>query len=209
MSNARNLANLLGTNTLVQPSNINLAGTFAFTGTVSGASGFDLVASGSTTTDASSLDISTDYSGYNHFFLTLTAKGTSTNTSHSWDFTLKRAGETSFDTGSSDYSCSGINLDSGSYTNRNQNSQATGEFFFNNESQKDWSLNAWLYNFGNTERQLSCVSTATKVQSGGNATYFMQSGYNGDKNLERVIEMSIFFQQGNIDNSDYRLYGIK
>lgn len=36
MSNARNLANLLGTNTLVQPSNINLAGTFAFTGTVSG-----------------------------------------------------------------------------------------------------------------------------------------------------------------------------
>ena len=37
MSNARNLANLLGTNTLVQPSNINLAGTFAFTGTVTGA----------------------------------------------------------------------------------------------------------------------------------------------------------------------------
>lgn len=39
MSNARNLANLLGTNTLVQPSNINLAGTFTFTGTVSGAGG--------------------------------------------------------------------------------------------------------------------------------------------------------------------------
>ena len=193
----------------IKASSVNLADTFAFTGTVSGASGFDLVASGDTTTNASSLEISTDYSGYNHFFLTLTAKGTSTNTSHAWDFTMKRAGETSFDTGSTDYSCSGLSLDAGSYTSRNQNGQATGEFFFSNESQKDWSLNAWLYNFGNTDRQLSCVSTATKVQASGNATYFMQSGYNGDKNLERVIEMSIFFQQGDIDYSDYRLYGIK
>ena len=39
MSNARNLANLLGTNTLIQASNINLGDTFAFTGTVSGAGG--------------------------------------------------------------------------------------------------------------------------------------------------------------------------
>ena len=39
MSNARNLANLLGTNTLIQASNINLGDTFAFTGTVSGTDG--------------------------------------------------------------------------------------------------------------------------------------------------------------------------
>ena len=193
----------------IQSESMNLADTYAFTGTVSGASGFDLVASGDTTTNASSLEISTDYSGYNHFFLTLTASGTSSDTSKAWDFTMKRAGETSFDTGSTDYSCSGLSLDAGSYTNRNQNNQANAEFFFANELGGNWSLNAWLYNFGNTERQLSCVSTATKVASAGNATYIMQSGYNGTKNLERVIELSIFFQTGDIDYSDYRLYGIK
>ena len=170
--------------------------------------GFVLLNSASTTTNASTLEISTDYSGYNHFYLTLGAKGVNSTTG-SWDFRMKRAGQSSFDSGSTDYSCSGLNFDGGSYTNRNQNSQNTGEFFFSNNAQSDWIVNAWLYNFGNTDRQLSCVSHATKVQTDGNATYGMQSGYNGTKNLERIIALEIFFQSGDLDYSDYQIYGIK
>ena len=48
MSNARNLANLLGTNTLIQPSNLNLAANYAFTGTVTGAGAMELISSDAT-----------------------------------------------------------------------------------------------------------------------------------------------------------------
>lgn len=48
MSNARNLADLLGTNTLIQPSNLNLTANYAFTGTVTGASPVELISSDDT-----------------------------------------------------------------------------------------------------------------------------------------------------------------
>ena len=41
MSNARNLANLLGTDTKIKPADLDLAANYAFTGTVSGVGGVD------------------------------------------------------------------------------------------------------------------------------------------------------------------------
>ena len=80
MSNARNLANLLGTNTLVQPSNINLAGNFAFTGTVSGAGEAWTEAASIGTLDAATETVTGIPSGTREVLMTWYDVTTSSNT---------------------------------------------------------------------------------------------------------------------------------
>ena len=104
--------------TKVEADGINLADTFAFTGTISG-SGYDLLASVSSTSTQSSVEISLP-TGYTSYYLTIYSETDSSSNGH-YHLTYKRDGQSSFDTSS--YTTQGKLLD---ITNNQLNTNSGG-----------------------------------------------------------------------------------
>jgi hypothetical protein len=185
---------------------LNLADNFAFTGTVTGAGNMPLVSSGSSTTDAGSLEISLNYSNYEHFLLLLSIKGTSTSSSENLDVRWKRDGQ-SYNTGSSDYSVAGHYQDGN--TNRNANGQNTMELFWTNYPATNWVASIWFWNVGNTTKQNKLESSIMKAKSDGNSAYLAHGAINNEtNNLNKIIETQFFFTAGDVDEYAYQLYGV-
>ncbi len=190
----------------IQSESVNLADTFAFTGTVTGVGNMILVSSGSSTTNAGSLEIGLNYSNYEHFLLLLSIKGTSTSSSENLDVRWKRDGQ-SYNTGSSDYSVTGHYQDGN--TNRNANSQNTMELFWTNYPATNWVASIWLWNVGNTTQQNKLESSIMKAKSDGNAAYVAHGAINNEtNNLNKIIETQFFFTAGDVDEYAYKLYGV-
>lgn len=190
----------------IQSESVNLADNFAFTGTVSGAGNMISVASGSSTTNAGSLEIGLNYSSYEHFLLVLNLKGTSTSSSQNLDVRWKRDGQ-SYDTGSSDYSVSGHYLDGN--TARNANTSNTMELFWTNYPATNWVSSIWFWNVGNTTKQNKLQSNILKAKSDGNSAYISYGSLNNEtNNLNKIIETQFFFTAGDIDEHAYQLYGV-
>ena len=185
---------------------LNLADNFAFTGTVSGVGNMILGSSGSSTTTAGSLEISLDYSDYEHFLLLLNIKGTSTSSSENLDVRWKRDGQ-SYNTGASDYSVTGHYQDGN--TNRNANGQNTMELFWTNLPSTNWVASVWFWNVGNTTKQNKLESSIMKAKSDGNAGYLAHGAINNEtNNLNKIIETQFFFTAGDVDEYSYQLYGV-
>ena len=185
---------------------LNLADNFAFTGTVSGVGNMILVSSGSSTTTAGSLEISLDYSDYEHFLLLLNIKGTSTSSSENLDVRWKRDGQP-YNTGSSDYSVTGHYQDGN--TNRNANGQNTMELFWTNLPGTNWVASVWFWNVGNTTKQNKLESSIMKAKSDGCSAYVAHGAINNEtNNLNKIIETQFFFTAGDVDEYSYQLYGV-
>jgi len=185
---------------------LNLADNFAFTGTVSGVGNMILVSSGSSTTTAGSLEISLDYSDYEHFLLLLNIKGTSTSSSENLDVRWKRDGQP-YNTGSSDYSVTGHYQDGN--TNRNANGQNTMELFWTNLPSTNWVASVWFWNVGNTTKQNKLESSIMKAKSDGCSAYVAHGAINNEtNNLNKIIETQFFFTAGDVDEYSYQLYGV-
>ncbi|MBM93584.1 MAG: hypothetical protein CMF51_02385 [Legionellales bacterium] len=191
----------------IQAESMNLADTFAFTGTVSGAGSMEYITTASGSTDVSQLEISVDYSDYEHFVLIMDAKGDSTGTTKNLHMRFKRDGQSTFDSAANNYSTSGFSYDGSA--NRNQNGITQMEIFWSNEPAKDWAHKINLWNIGNTTHQNFVEAASIKAQSSGNASYVTNSAINGSTNSNRIISLLFFYSAGNIASYDYQLYGIK
>ena len=190
--------------TKVQADGLNLADTFAFTGTVSG-SGFDLLASALDSSTQTSLEISLP-TGYTSYYLTITLIGSSSSSGH-FDFVYKLDGQSSFHT--SDYTTQGQLLDNGTQLNENA-SESNIQLMANDSALNgNYAFNIWLNGYGTTDVGSVLSYIVTKSTNGGSGTW-VGGGSNTVEatNNSKMVEIKITPSTGNISKSHYRLYGI-
>ena len=188
----------------IQAESMNLADTFAFTGTVSG-SGYDLLASALDTSTATSLEISLP-TGYTSYYLTITLVGSTSSSGH-FDLTYKLDGQSSFHT--SDYTTQGQLLDNASQLNTN--ASASNIQLMANDSALDghYGFNIWLNGYGTTDIASVLSYIVSKATNGGSGTW-VGGGANTvtATNNSKMVEIKIAPSTGSISKSHYRLYGI-
>lgn len=182
---------------------------------ISGASITDMgmvkLASVTSTSAVSSVQISTDYSGYNNFRLCMSINGDSSTSSEA-RMTWKRAGQSSFDTGTN-YGFQTILIDTASNLNNNN---GTGTFvkFFGEPDQppnRGFGVDMWLNGFGSTTffSTMHGMSTVGGI-AGSYGTWVLGGAYNTNTLArERIVELNLAFSNGNISEIHYQLYGMK
>ena len=193
--------------TKVQAGGVNLADNFAFSGTVTGVGGMTKLATVSSTSSVSSVEISTDYSAHTNFRLILNILGDSSTTSNGilrW----KRSGQGSFDT-SDIYGAQGSLLDAESHLN--ENATATHLYFVNSQPpNRGMYIDMWLGGIGSTSvgSAMHCLTTFTGLQASV-ASFAMGGSYDNSTNAnEKVTELQLAWSNGNISNINYTLYGM-
>lgn len=192
----------------IQSESVNLADDFAFSGTVTGVGGMTKLATVSSTSSVSSVEISTDYSAHTNFRLILNILGDSSTTSNGilrW----KRSGQGSFDT-SAIYGAQGSILDADN-SHLNENATATHLYFVNSQPpNRGMYIDMWLGGIGSTSvgSAMHCLTTFTGLQTSV-ASFAMGGSYDNSTNAnEKVTELQLAFSNGNISNINYTLYGM-
>jgi len=192
----------------IQSESVNLADNFAFTGTVSGAGGMTKLATVSSTSSVSSIEISTDYSAHINFRLILNIVGDNSSTSNGilrW----KRSGQSSFDTGAI-YGAQGSLLDADN-SHLNENATANHLYFVNSQPpNRGYQVDMWLGGLGSTSagNAMSCLTTMTGLQASV-ASFALGGSYDNSTNAkEKVTELQLAFSNGNISELNYTLYGM-
>ena len=191
--------------TKTQAEGINLADTFAFTGTVSG-SGFDLLASVYSTSTQSSVEISLP-TGYTSYYLTIYSVTNTTNNVH-YDLTYKLDGQSSFHT--SNYTTQGKLLD---LTNNqlNENASQSSMQLLSSESSGDggYYFNIWLNGYGTADVSSNMSYICTRGNTGGSGTW-VGGGSNTVEatNNSKMIEIKYAPSTGSINKLHYRLFGV-
>jgi len=192
----------------IQSESLNLADNFAFTGTVTGVGGMTKLATVSSTSSVSTIEISTDYSAHINFRLILNIVGDSSTSSHGilrW----KRSGQSSFDT-SAIYGAQGTLLDADN-SHLNLNGTATHLYFVNSQApNRGYQVDMWLGGLGSTSmgNAMQCLTTLTGVAASV-ATFAMGGSYDNATNAkEKVTELQLAFTNGSITELNYTLYGM-
>jgi hypothetical protein len=192
----------------IQSESVNLADNFAFTGTVSGAGATTKLATVSSTSSVSSIEISTDYSAHINFRLILNIVGDNSSTSNGilrW----KRSGQSSFDT-SAIYGAQGSILDADN-SHLNENATATHLYFVNSQPpNRGFQIDMWLGGLGSTiaGNAMHCFTTMTGLQASV-ASFAMGGSYDNSTNAkEKVTDLQLAFSNGSISEINYTLYGM-
>ena len=189
----------------IQAESMNLADTFAFTGTVSG-SGFDLLSSVYSTDTQSSVEISLP-TGYTNYYLTIYSTSSTTNNLH-YDLTYKLDGQSSFHT--SDYTTQGKLQD---LTNNqlNTNGSASSMQLMSSDSSGDggYFFNIWLNGYGTADVSSNMSYICSRGNKGASGTW-VGGGANTVEatNNSKIIEIKYAPSTGSINKLQYKLYGI-
>ena len=170
------------------------------------------LASGSSTSTVSELEISTNYAGFNNFKLTMNVNGDNTS-STTGRMLWKRDGQSSYDS-STDYAYQSALIDSGSGNNDNQNGSGTYLKWFglpNQASDKGFTFDMFLNGIGSSTRGSSytCLTTLTNLD-GSYGSWIIGGGYdNATMSRSKVISLKLYFGTGNFAEHHYELYGIR
>jgi len=191
--------------TKTQAEGINLADTFAFTGTVSGAGDMQLLATSSSTSTVTEVDITLP-SGYDNYYLHIIAKG---DQSSSTNFQLqdKMDGDSSFTT--SGYTTQ-LKLIDVTNNQTNTNSGGTNKTLSTaSGSNSNYSHNIFLNGYGRTDVASSISGTSTKGLSSASATWVFGGCHTTEAtSLKKVVEVRYKPSGGNIVQMYYKLYGL-
>ena len=191
--------------TKVQAGGLNLADTFAFTGTLSG-TGYDLLANVYSDSTVTSVEITLP-TGYDSYYLLLTALGDHSSAS-SWHLQQKRDGESSFDT--SDYTTQSKLLDQ---TNNQINTNSAGGHMIlmhNASLNKYFGHQIYLNNYGRTDVANVMNFHTTQSRTGGSGSWVGGGCHTVEaNNLARASAVKYFPGSGNITRISYKLFGIK
>jgi hypothetical protein len=154
---------------------------------------------------SSNVEISLDYSAHENFLLVCDyLEGSSTGSGENCDVHFKRDGESSFDTGGSDYGFGGQLHDSS--TNYNVNTGDAMEIFRGQEPAFEHLFIANITGVGNTTSygamfvQQVKLDTASPGQSSGNIN-------NVYYKTDRVVAMRFSFTAGTVTKLQAKLYG--
>ena len=187
----------------IQAESVNLADTFAFTGTVSG-TGLDLLATINASPAASNYEWSMDYDDYDSFLIVVERiQGGSTSGSENLDVKFKLDG-TLDDGSATPYNVDNINLGSG--VHRNSNNVDNMELFTSNEPNKFWSGIIQCNNFSNNSSHPTMIATLAGNDSNALATFV--SSNNMQKPNKQVTDMRIAFTAGNVSIVKMKIYGV-
>tara|TARA_B100000575_G_scaffold43820_1_gene31215 strand:+ start:1062 stop:1646 length:585 start_codon:yes stop_codon:yes gene_type:complete len=189
----------------IQAESMNLADTFAFTGTVSG-TGYDLIANVYSASTVTSTEITLP-TGYDSYYLELTALGDHSISSN-WCLQHKREGQSSFDT--SDYTTQSKLLD---VTNNQVNANTAYAFMILMHSSgltKYFGHQIYLNNYGRTDVANVMNFQTTQSKDGGSGSWVGGGCHTVEaNNLARASAIKYFPANGNITRIQYKLFGIK
>ena len=194
---------------------IKLNATQGLTGTlpaVSGANltnlsaGLTLLSTTNFSGSASNTEISLDHSSHENFLLICDyLEGSSSGSGENCDVIFKRAGQSSFNTGSTDYGFGGSLHDTG--TDFNVNQQNTMEIFRGSAPNCEFNFVMFLVGVGNTTSYSSIHTQLNKVDLGGGQSSYMINGC--FYSTERVTDMQFSFTAGNVTKLQAKLYGLE
>ena len=191
----------------IQAESMNLADTFAFTGTVTGASDMQLLATYNSTSTVTEVDITLP-TGYDNYYLKTMALGNA-NVSASYTLRIKLDGESSFKT--SDYSYQGILIDTTNVGRQNVNSGGAYLILSHDSSTQNqyYASDIYLNAFGRTDIS-STMSAKTSKGYGGSSTWITGGTHVTQSVAEaKVSEVRFSVTSGSIIGMYYKLYGFK
>ena len=190
----------------IQAESMNLADTFAFTGTVTG-TGLELLATIDATPNATTYEFTMDYDDYNNFLIIIERfSGDSTSTGENWDLKLK-LNDVLDDGASTPYSTANELIDNG--TRRNINAVDNMELVTTNLMTKLWTGTLHCTNFrGNTGGHPSIFHELSGNSTSGSDF----GGFHGHSNMytpnKQVTAMRYAVTNGNITVVKQKIYGI-
>tara|TARA_R100001460_G_scaffold99481_1_gene142756 strand:+ start:288 stop:854 length:567 start_codon:yes stop_codon:yes gene_type:complete len=165
----------------------------------------------SSTSAVSSVDISVDYSTYTNFRLIMNIVGDSSS-GIDGRITWKRAGESSFDTGAV-YGAQAVLLDADN-NHVNQNGTATHLYFTGNPQQaanRGFQCDLFFGGIGSSSipSAMHGITTLTSLQADAVSSFALGGSYDNATNArERITAMQVSFSTGNISEIHYTLYGM-
>jgi hypothetical protein len=182
---------------------MNLADTYAFTGTVKGG-GLDLLTTIDATPEASNYEWSMDYDDYDAFVLVIERiSGDSSSGSENLDVKFYMDG--TLDNGSSTpYNIDNLNLGNG--VHRNLNNTDNMEWFTSNTPNKIWTGVIHCVGFSNNASHPTMMGTLS-----GNATNALASTVSTNHmevGSKQVTKMRIAFTAGDVDIVKMKIYGV-
>ena len=170
--------------------------------------GMDKLASASATS-VNTVQISLDYSGYVNFRLILNAIGTASSNGN-LAFRWKRDGQSAFDDGAI-YGSQGCLFDVDN-NHLNNNGTATYAYIvYTQHPNRGFQSDLFLGGFGSSTIPSAYhgLTSMTGVQ-GAVSTFGMGGSYDNATNArEKIKEIEIFFNTGDISEIYYALYGLK
>ena len=180
-------------------------GNITFNKTISG-SGYDLLANVYSDSTVTSTEIALP-TGYDSYYLQLTALGDYSSSASNWCLQQKREGESSFDTSSyttqsklQDLTNSQVNANS-SYAFMILSSVAALNSYF--------AHNIYLNNYGRTDVASAMTFLTSKSKSGASSTWLGGGAHTTEaNNLARVSAVNYSPANGNITRIQYKLFGI-
>ena len=192
----------------IQSESINLADTFAFTGTVSGVSDLVFLANiNNTSVGATTFEWSMDYDDYNNFLIVVNRLQGSVTTSSSLEIEFKFNG--SYGGGQSNpYYIEG--QAGGAGAGRNYNTNADGELFFGNTPSKYWTGIWRCVNFRGLGLGIPMLISELGGTTLGNdhGSFYMTTGLHTVTN-QQITDLRINFSNGNVSHVNFDIYGIR
>lgn len=187
----------------IQSESMNLADTYAFTGTVSGA-GLDLLASIDATPNASNYEWSMDYDDYDAFVLVIERmSGSSTASAENLDIKFYLDG--TLDNGSSTpYNVDNLNLGNG--THRNVNNVDNMEWMTSNTPSKIGSGVIHCVGFNNNASHPTMMGTFSNNATNALASYV--STNHMEVGSKQVTKMRISYTAGTVTHVKMKVYGV-
>ena len=192
----------------IQSESINLADTFAFTGTVSGVSDLVFLANiNNTSVGATTFEWSMDYDDYNNFLIVVNRLQGSVTTSSSLEIEFKFNG--SYGGGQSNpYYIEG--QAGGAGAGRNYNTNADGELFFGNTPSKYWTGIWRCVNFRGLSLGIPMLISELGGTTLGNdhGSFYTITGLHTVTN-QQITDLRINFSNGNVSHVNFDIYGIR
>jgi hypothetical protein len=159
------------------------------------------------TSSVSAVEINIDYSGYIAFKLVIKELNRSGTSSANFQFRVKRDGQSSFDSGASDYGNQGILFDNASTRNDNGNVNSIAMMTGANGVQNGFAVEALIVGAQETDRQFLMHGILGSGGSNTNGTFAF--GGSRHNNNEKVTDIQLTDTAQNVGKCVGTLYGLK
>ena len=159
------------------------------------------------TSSVSAVEINIDYSGYIAFKLVIKELNRSGTSTANFQFRVKRDGQSSFDSGSSDYGNQGILYDTAATRNNNGNVSSISMMTAGNGVQNGFAVEALMVGAQETDRQFLMHGILGSGGSNTNGTFAF--GGSRHNNNEKVTDIQLTDTAQNVGKCVGTLYGLK
>ena len=161
----------------------------------------------SITSSSASLEFSVDYADYTAFKVLVPQNTYVGSSSHNTIIRVKRDGQSSFDSGSSDYGNEGMHIDTAD-NHRNDNNNVSSIAMRTSAGSNSGNIpyEFWIFNANNTTANF-CVWGNYGEYSSGVTTLFIFAGQRN--NTAKITDIQISNTAHNISSLTGTLYGVK